>query len=174
MAPPDRGRGGRRALAALGTAVVLLLVVQAAVLADLRPGVLALQLAGSARRFGEIVHQWSPEQLARYRAMLAADSVMLLAYAAFGWRLARTTATFAALPRAARLAAAALLPLAALADAGENVLHAWLTAEPRFGFAPVYAAALGCAAVKWLAVVAFGVLLAWGLVAGRDEGAGDR
>lgn len=76
--------------------------------------------------------------------------------------LVQRTAVFAAAGLTARAVGAALLPLAALADAVENTLHLWLTAAPRFGADGIYAAAAAAATLKWAAIAAFG---AWCAVA---------
>ena len=75
-------------------------------------------------------------------------------YAAFGWLWARRTAWFPPLPPLRSWAAAAL-PLAALFDAAENLLHGWLTAAPRFGLGWLYALSASTAAAKWLCLLGF-------------------
>lgn len=128
-------------------------------LAPLKPGVLALQLAFSPRTFGEIVHWWPPEHLARYRAHFPADFALLLCYGAFGWLLATRTGLFAGRSPAWRAWATWAMPLAAVGDAVENLFHLWLTEAPRFGVAWVYAVAALAASIKW------GLLLAWATTA---------
>lgn len=124
-------------------------------LAPLDPDILTLQLAFTPRAFGEVVHAWSAEQLLRFRAHLPVDCLLLLSYGAFGVLLASRTAVFAALPPALRRWARWALPLAAVFDATENALHAWLTEVPRFGVPLIYPLAASCASVKWLLLVAY-------------------
>lgn len=155
----------------LWPSAAVLLALAAAVLwmlAPLQPGALVLQLAWTPRGFGEIIHVWPPEQLARYRAHLLLDSALLLAYGRFGWLLATRTRLFAPLPRGARRLAPFLPVLAAAFDALENGLHGWLTATPRFGVPGVYFASAGAAALKWLLLVLFAALLLWALARDRD------
>lgn len=128
-------------------------------LAPLEPGVVALQLAFTPKAFGEIVHLWSAEGVAHYRRHLPFDCLLLVAYGAFGYLLATRTAMLEGAGRFLRAAAAWALPLAATADAAENALHWWLTAEPRFGVPAAYALAAGCAAAKWLLIAGFGLLV---------------
>ena len=135
----------------------------------LHPGALELQLSFGARRFGAVVHQWTVEDLARYRAHLPWDFALLASYGAFGWLLATQTATFAALGRGGRAFATWALPLAAASDAGENALHAWLTAAPRFDIGWIYPVAAGCAALKWALVLAWMLVLAWALLRSRSD-----
>lgn len=147
------------ALRLAAVATVLLAAGLAFWLAPLSPNVLVLQFAFTPPSFGAVIHVWPAEHLARYRAHLPVDGLLLLAYGSWGYLLATRSAAFAALP--ARLAAAAryLLPLAAACDAAENLLHAWLTAAPRFGMPLPYALAGSSAALKWLLLFAFGILL---------------
>lgn len=171
MAGAEQRRGGTGPVWLAGALAAVLFVAQAVLLADLRPDPLALQMAWGARRFGEIVHQWSPAQLARYRALLPVDGLTLLAYAAFGVLLARRTGVLLPLPGWARRLAQLALPLAAAFDAGENLLHAWLTEVPRFGLVVPYAAATGCSLLKWALILAFGLLLVWALVVDDEDSA---
>ncbi|MFT3663640.1 hypothetical protein [Piscinibacter sp.] len=152
------------ALRFTGCSVLALGAGLAFYLAPLKPGVLALQLAFTPQAFARIIHAWPPEHLARYRAHLPLDFALLLGYGAFGFLLATRTDLFSrSSPRRRRLAAWTL-PLAAVFDAAENVLHWWLTAEPRFGLASVYAVAALASAAKWALLVLFGVGVAGALV----------
>lgn len=160
-----------RALWASAAALIVLEAVVLWMLAPLQPGALVLQLAWTPRGFGEIVHVWPPEHLARYRAHLPLDMLLLLAYGSFGWLLATRTRLFSVLPQLLRTIAPFMLPLAAAADAVENGLHWWLTAAPRFGYAPVYLTSALCAALKWSLVLAFAALALWAAaLGGRERG----
>lgn len=137
-------------------------------LAPLRPGVLALQLAYSPRAFGAVIHAWSADDLLRYRTHLPYDFLLLVSYASFGWQLASGTKLLAARPAGLRRLASWLLPLAAICDATENAFHWWLTEVPRFDIAWAYAVAATCAAVKWLLVMAWLLLVLYALDRGED------
>lgn len=167
--PARRGPARPAAVWATGLGALALFVALAVYLRPLDPGVLELQMAYTPRAFGGIVHQWSAEQLARYRAHLPADGLLLLLYGSFGWLLARRTRLFARWPRWAQQAAAWWLPLAAACDAAEDLLHAWLTALPRFGMPAVYLAAAGCSLAKWLLLGGFALLAAVALWQARDD-----
>jgi hypothetical protein len=155
---------------ASGSAAAALLAGLAWWLAPLEPGVLALQFAFTPRAFGAVVHQWSAADLARYRAHLPVDMLLLLAYAVFGHRLATRTALFAGhgVGRGRHRLARWLLPLAAAFDALENALHAWLTAAPRFGVPALYALSASASLAKWLLITGF-ALLCWHVL-GRQRG----
>lgn len=137
-------------------AALLLLAGITWALARLEPGVVSLQLAFTPRVFGEIVHTWSPEDLARYRAHFPYDFALLLSYGCFGWRWVRGSALFSG-----RRGVAWVLPLTAACDAAENLFHLWLTELPRFGVGWVYGISASFAAAKWLLMLVFaGLVLA--------------
>lgn len=138
-----------------GLASASLLAYLAWFLSPLEPGVLALQFAFSPRAFAEVVHQWSADDLARYRAHLPIDGLLLVSYALFGILVATRTRLFAGSGPAAVRRAAAVLPAAALCDALENLMHWWLTGAPRFGVPWAYALAAGFASLKWLGLLGF-------------------
>lgn len=137
-------------------------------LAPLEPGVLTLQLAFSPRVFGQVVHLWPAEHLARYRSHFPADFLLLVCYGAFGWSLATRAELFTRGPAALRTWAKRALPMAAAFDAAENVLHLWLTEVPRFGVPWAYTAAAVAASLKWGLLLAFAFAVAWAL-AGRQH-----
>ncbi|MBM3391082.1 MAG: hypothetical protein FJY34_03795 [Betaproteobacteria bacterium] len=148
-----------RAAWGLGASALALFGAIVLYLAPLEPGVLQLQFALTPRAFGAVMHFWSPQDLARYRAHLPWDFLLLMLYAAFGWLFARRSPLFAHSTPAARAAAAWLLPAAAIFDAAENALHLWLTAAPRFDLAPLYALSALSAAAKWALLIAFSIVV---------------
>jgi hypothetical protein len=129
----------------------------------LRPNVLVLQLAFTPKLFGEVVHAWPPELLARYRTSLVAGYALLAAYGAWGYLMAARSALFSPLAPWLRRSARWWLPLAAGCNAAENALHWWLTEVPRFAVPVPYAVSAGCALVKWLLLLAFGALVLYAL-----------
>ena len=142
---------------------VLLFAGLAWYLAPLNPGVLSLQFAATPRAFGAVVHAWPAEHLARYRAHLPVDGLLLLAYGSFGYLLATRSLWMAALSPRMRWMATWALPAAALFDAVENALHWWLTELPRFGVPLVYGLAAAASGLKWLLIVVFMLLLSHAL-----------
>lgn len=158
-----------RAVWLCGTAALLLFAALAIYLAPLRPGVLELQFAFTANSFGAIVHSWSADDLARYRAHFGFDFVLLVLYGAFGWLCATRAPMRVALSPWLRALARWALPVAAAFDASENLLHLWLTAAPRFGVPHLYAIAASCAALKWIGILGFALLAALALARRRDE-----
>lgn len=152
-----------RAVYLSGFLVAVLAAVTFWMVAGLQPGATVLQFAWTPRGFGEIVHVWAPDDLARYRRHLPVDCLLLLAYGSFGWLLATRTALFASLPARARGAARLTLPLAAVFDAAENAFHAWLTEMPRFGLHALYLLSTTCSALKWALLFGFAALVLWAL-----------
>lgn len=146
-----------------GLAALILCAGLAYYLAPLQPGTLALQMAYTPRMFGEIIHLWSPADLARYRSHLPADFALLAAYGAFGYLFATRAAILRARSAAFRLTMKWLLPLAALSDALENALHWWLTEVPRFGVPLAYMVSSASASLKWLLIAGFALLCAYAL-----------
>jgi hypothetical protein len=136
-------------------------------LAPLKPGILALQLAFTPRAFGDIIHLWSAQDLARYRNHLPFDFGLILAYSVFGYSLASRTRVFSGLTRFGSAFARWCLPVAGGFDVVENLLHWWLTEVPRFGVPTVYAMSASCSLTKWLLLAAFALLVAY--AAARDE-----
>ncbi len=158
MSGSDAGAAHARARAAVvvtGLVSASLFGYLAWDLAPLEPGVLALQFAFSPRAFAEVVHQWSAQDLARYRAHLPIDGLLLVSYALFGVLAATRTRLFAASGPGSVRRAALLLPAAALCDAFENLMHWWLTGAPRFGVPWAYALAAGLSSLKWLGLLGF-------------------
>ena len=146
----------------------LLLAGTSLYLAPLSPTILELQLAGTPRAFGAIVHTWPVEHLARFRNHLPVDCVLILAYGSFGYLLATRTSLFVAFRSPLRQATTWILPLAAAFDAIENALHWWLTEAPRFGVPLAYAVSALAAGIKWLLVLAFMLTVVYAL-ASRTE-----
>jgi len=149
-----------RALWLLGLLSLGLFAGLAAYLSPLKPSILELQFAFTPRAFGAVIHQWSAEDLQRYRAHLPVDFLLLLTYGAFGVVVVRTVGSFKLESTRLRHLSAAALPTAAACDAGENLLHYWLTEAPRFGVGYVYVVSASLSLVKWLLLIAFGLLVA--------------
>jgi hypothetical protein len=150
-----------------GILALILLCGLAWYLAPLKPGILVLQLAFTPRTFGEIIHFWSVDNLARYRAHLPFDFVLIVAYSLFGYSFASRTSLFSGLPRFGSLFARWCLPIAGAFDAVENALHWWLTELPRFDVPLVYAVSASCSLTKWLLLAAFALIVAY--AAARSE-----
>jgi hypothetical protein len=149
-----------RAVWRSGLLALALFIGLAWYLSPLKPGVVALQFAFTPRAFGEIIHQWSPDDLQRYRRHLPVDFILLAAYGCFGYLMARRATFFRSGAPVLYRVGSWLLPLAAIFDALENALHAWLTEVPRFGVPAVYAASASFSALKWALIIGFGLLLA--------------
>lgn len=144
-----------------GTVALILFGAIAWYLAPLTPGIFALQLAFTPRAFGDIIHFWSVDGLARYRSHLPMDFGLILAYSVFGYSFASQTSVFFGRTRLWSAFARWCLPVAGAFDVVENVLHGWLTEVPRFDVPLVYAVSASCSLAKWLLLAAFALLVAY-------------
>lgn len=122
-------------------------------LAPLQPSVVALQLTFGPEAFAQVLQAWGPEGVQRFRYHLPVDGLLLLGYGIAGYLAVVRTRFFEPLATALPLHwVAGLLPLAAVCDAGENLLHGVLTQATAVAapWAPAWYAAAGlCASFKW-------------------------
>lgn len=144
----------------LGAAAAVWLLALSVWLAPLSPGLVSLQLTFSADAFQRVLLSWSADDLARVRWHFVADTVLLALYACFGFLWARRSPAAQVLRRRWRLAAMLALPLAALADLTENLLHQHLLDLPAGATAAavVYLAAGLAASLKWALCLVFALL----------------
>ena len=91
---------------------------------------------------------------------LVIDDVLLLCYGAFGYLLVQRSAWFGSFSPSTQRRVAALMPLAAVCDAVENLLHGYLTGEGIAAAPAVYGAAGVAASAKWLCLLLFVLLCA--------------
>lgn len=156
-----------RAVWTSGLIALVLFTGLAWYLSPLEPGVVALQFAHTPAAFGEVLSHWSAEDLLRYRRHLPVDFLLLAAYGVFGHLLVTRTRAGGSGSVSLRRLASWLLPLAALFDAAENVLHGWLVEGPRLVVPFLYSASAACSLLKWASIAAFGLLMVHGLVRQR-------
>lgn len=125
-------------------------------LRHLDPSHLRAQFVFRANDFQEIASSWrSRGQLQIYRRFVVVDFVTLVCYGAFGYFWASTAPEFAVLA-GSHQSAALLLPIAALADACENLLHLRFTTTQAPPASPLaYPLAGVLSLVKFLAIVVF-------------------
>lgn len=153
-----------RAVWASGLIALALFAGLAWYLSPLEPGVVALQFAHTPTAFAKTVSLWSSEDLIRYRRHLPVDFLLLVAYGSFGYLMVSRTQVFGSCGQSLRRLATWLLPLAALFDAAENVLHGWLTADTPLEAPFAHAASAGFSCLKWALIGGFCVLLAHALI----------
>lgn len=144
-----------------GLVALALFVGLGVYLAPLQPNLVALQFTFTQVAFEQVVAQWQASGVALFRSHLPVDGFLLLCYAVFGYLLVSTSPMFASFSAATRKKMSLLLPLAACADAAENLLH-WILTTPEPPAANwVYALAGLYSSLKWLGLVGFaGVVLA--------------
>lgn len=156
-----------RAVWTSGLIALVLFTGLAWYLSPLEPGVVALQFAHTPAAFGEILSLWSAEDLLRYRRHLPVDFLLLAAYGAFGHLLVTRTRAWGSGSDSLRRLTPWLLPLAAIFDAAENVLHGWLTEGPQLDVPFLYPVSAACSLLKWVLIAGFGLLMIHGLVRQR-------
>ncbi len=139
----------------LGLAALAVFLGIAMYLAPLEPGILRLQFSFTAPSFEGVLHQWQALGIARYRAHFPADFVLLVLYGAFGFAYGRQRVAVQTTRRTVAWLLVWSLPVAALADAGENALHLLLTHGGPAGAPALYALAGLAATGKWLGILAF-------------------
>jgi hypothetical protein len=143
-----------------GIAAVAFFLAMVWITAPLAPSGLALQFTFDEETFKAILTGWKPVGVARFRAHFLFDFPFLASYGCFGYLLACRSNLFARYGAAARMRLASLLPVAALLDATENLLHLYLLDVQKAAPA-LYALAGGVATAKWMLVVVFvGIALA--------------
>ncbi len=144
-----------------GWVSLTLLVGLGVFLAPLEPNLVALQFTFTPEAFGAVLEAWKPAGVARFRAHLPVDGLLLLSYGWFGVVLASTSPLFSHFTATGRRWLVAVLPLAACADSGENLLHWVLTADADAAAPWLYALAGVCASLKWLGLAVFAVAVVW-------------
>lgn len=112
-----------------GILSLALLLVQWFWMRRFKPSFMTVQLASSLDRLHRILDQWSPSQRSTHRRMLFLDFLALACYGSFGYLVSTAPhdAWLADAPGALQRAAPFLFPVAALADAVENVCLLSLT-----------------------------------------------
>lgn len=147
-------------------ACVLLFIGLGIYLAPLQPSVVALQFTFTPEAFAQVLQAWGPEGVQRFRTHLPVDGFLLLSYGAAGYLAVARTRFFEPLATWLPLRwLALLLPLAAVCDAGENLLHWGLTGSGAVvspWAAACYLLAGLCASAKWAGILVF--VVAAGLV----------
>jgi hypothetical protein len=149
-----------RTVSLLGIASLVLFLAIAICLRPLKPGVVELQFTFSEPAFAAVIEKWQSSGVALFRSHLPADFALQVLYASFGlllsgrWPKARLLG--GSLHRVLRWS----LPLAALADAAENVLHLQLTSDESGVSLFFYPLAGVAASVKWLGILAFAIVFA--------------
>jgi len=139
----------------LGVLVIVLLAGIGIYLAPLDPCILHLQFAFSEESFSTVLSKWQSDGLALYQSHIPADFLLLVTYGIFGFQFGRErTSALAAQPMLATCLTWAL-PLAAVADATENVLHLLLTGANAPSNSLLYLLSGSAASIKWLGIVAF-------------------
>lgn len=135
---------------------IVVFVGIAVYLAPLDPCILKLQFAFDEETFRDILTQWQTEGIARYQSHIPADFLFLFLYGLAGYWFGRECS---GKEREPALLLTWSLPLAAMADAVEDVLHLILTAENTTAMPELYFLSGSAASFKWLGIAIF--ILSW-------------
>lgn len=123
-------------------------------LAPLQPPLVALQLTFSREAFDAVAAQWGEQGVALFRKHLYPDFALMAAYALYGVCTVRYTRLFH-MRFVPPIFWYAIMPLAALADVAENMLHLAITAPQAQPLDWWYCAAGISASIKFGLIVLF-------------------
>jgi len=139
----------------LGAVTALLFVTMAIQAAPLEPSIPTIQFSFSEASFNSVLAQWRPSGVERFKWHFAIDFPFLVSYGLFGYALSRYLSFMPGRsPLTAALSSSAL-PVAAVMDAAENLLHlgfiyAAITIPPA-----LYFVAGVLATFKWTLIAVF-------------------
>lgn len=142
---------------------IALFITMATYCSPLNPSVPALQFTYSEAAFKAITETWGEAGVDRFKGHFLIDFPFLLCYGLLGYWIVTRTEIFSRLPQPIRTALAWCLPLAALADAVENVLHWHLLSSPGPFGASLYFTTGAVATIKWGLDALFVICVVWAL-----------
>lgn len=146
-----------RTVNALGLASLALLIAIGVYLLPLEPNLVALQFTFSEASFAAVTGKWNASGVALLRSHFAADFALLALYASFGFLLGRRWPKAGLAGGRWQWLLQWSLPVAALADAVENVLHLHLTSGAAVAWQWWYPLAGMAASTKWLGILVFAI-----------------
>lgn len=143
--------------------IVVLFVGIGIYLSPLHPSFLCLQFTFNEQSFNNILSEWQRDGVTHYRAHFPADFLLLVSYALFGYRFGIARAAVLSKQLWLRGFLIWSLPVAAMADALENILHLALTGGTVSSSTSVYLLSGIAACIKFVFIGFFFLclLLAW-------------
>jgi len=139
----------------VGVFTTLLFGVMAIHAAPLVPSIPAIQFSFSEASFRAVLAQWQPDGVARFTWHFAIDFPFLVSYGYFGFRLGQHESFHLKRSTLLKSLLSWTLPLAAVMDAAENLLHLALVHAAMAIPAALYFVAGVVATSKWVLIVAF-------------------
>lgn len=121
----------------------------------LDPSVPVIQFTFTESAFKNVLNSWRPTDIARFKGHFAIDFPFLLCYGVLGYLISKRTRLFRHFRDRTISLFAALLPIAAAADAIENALHLYFVFGTGTVLHALYLAAGIAASAKWMLIVAF-------------------
>lgn len=144
-----------RAIFFLSVLAALLFTAMAVFTSSIKPSIPELQLTFSESGFSEIAQIWSDADLEKFKQHFLIDFPFLLCYGALGYQIATRSRVFSGMATASRKFLALALPMAAMADAVENLFHlafiSGITSPPEYAY---FLSGLA-ASIKWLLIATF-------------------
>ena len=135
--------------------LVFLAVLMAIYTRPLLPNLLALQLSFTETDFNSTLHHWPPENITRFKLHFLLDFPYLICYGALGFLITTRTKFFNYFSHSTKTVIALLLPLAAVADAMENVMQLYFLYGEKPFSASNYLLAGIISSTKWLLIISF-------------------
>lgn len=138
-----------------GSLALVLFIGIGIYLFPLNPNILYLQFAFSEPGFNAVLSQWQPDGVALYRAHFPADFLFMTLYAVSGYRYGMERAHAL---RSQPLLSAVIkwaLPLTAVADAAEDVLHIIILSSAVESVPIFYLLSGISSSLKWLGIFIF-------------------
>jgi hypothetical protein len=155
----------------LAAASALLFMAMVIYTWPLDPSIPAIQFTFTEAAFNNTLNGWQPAEFARFKYHFAIDFPFLLCYGALGYFITMRTPLFRIFKAHTKTLIAALLPVAAGADAIENALHLFFVSATGPLPPTLYMAAGLAASTKWGLIVAFFACSTYALRKNASQGA---
>ena len=144
-----------RTVRLLAMVTALLFAAMALYTAPLEPSIPVLQFTFTESAFKAVLELWQPAGIMRFKYHLAIEVPFLLCYGLLGFMMVTRTELFQLFPYSARALLSLSLPVAAVADAVENLLHWHLVSGDGPFASSLYLVAGMVASFKWLLIAIF-------------------
>ncbi len=155
MTSLDSTKRSMRRAYVIGFFALVLFIALGFYLSPLKPSILALQFTFTEPAFHAVLGKWQPSGISLYRSHFPVDFVLLALYGILGFVFGKAFSASRQVTEGNAQILAWSLPVAATADAAENVMHLFLTESQPNQAQALYAIPGVAASVKWLAFIAF-------------------
>ena len=139
----------------LGSLALALFIGIGIYLFPLNPNILHLQFAFSESEFQAVLSKWQPDGVSLYRAHFPADFLFMILYAVSGYRYGMERAPALRFQPLLSAVIKWALPLTAVADAAEDLLHILILSSAMVSVRMVYLLSGISSSLKWLGIFIF-------------------